>query len=458
MEFGHHPIAPPPQMGYYGYWDPYHHTDVYGYHEVHDMHDLHDVHDHPVMGDLDPSLWDHGHHESHGDLYQHEDEHFGLDFNRRHSMPLDHHILSPFFEDGQDQFLHHGHHPMGHHSMDHHSMGHHPMADGIPGDCLAQDGMKEGCDSRFHDESANDTYEDYFNHLAGFDEHVHVPHHYIETGNFHMNMMMNVMSTMPGGGPIDETHPNEAYGTGVPVDLNAVGQGNGCWVKANWRGAARKIDGCDSKEEELQSGYCYKKCQDGYTGYKSKCYRDCPDNLQPSSWRSLFGYCKPPNDERRPMVQGPCAGCIKLGSVYFGRCPGDTKPVSGSDKCTAHCPQGTTPASFMGCKKKTYTRASHKAMCNPNTQTQSRTGLWCYPKCENGGKGFGPLCLGSCPSNMTSCAGLLCLAPGQDSCITVLTKFGSQIQKIMQSETMKKGAAQLPELVQDMNYPTCPAW
>lgn len=61
------------------------------------------------------------------------------------------------------------------------------------------------------------TYEDYFNHIAGFNEEVHVPHRWMETGNFHMNMMVNVMATMPGGGPMDPPHQDEAQGTGYPA-------------------------------------------------------------------------------------------------------------------------------------------------------------------------------------------------------------------------------------------------
>jgi len=34
-------------------------------------------------------------------------------------------------------------------------------------------------------EDNSETYEDYFNHMAGFDEDVHVPNKWVETGNFH---------------------------------------------------------------------------------------------------------------------------------------------------------------------------------------------------------------------------------------------------------------------------------
>jgi hypothetical protein len=53
----------------------------------------------------------------------------------------------------------------------------------------------------------------------------------------------------------------------------------GCWVKSMWRGVAKKITECDTPDEELQGGFCYKKCNPGYTGLKEKCYNDCPDHL-----------------------------------------------------------------------------------------------------------------------------------------------------------------------------------
>lgn len=130
-------------------------------------------------------------------------------------------------------------------------------------------------------------------------------------------------------------------------------------------------------------------------------------------------------------MQGPCDGCVRKGQSWFQKCPSDTKDMGG-DMCESHCPQGTKDAGYMGCKRNQYTRASHKAMCNPNTQTQSRTGLWCYPKCQNNSKGFGPLCVGHCPSNTVACAGLLCLQPGQN-CASLLAKFGGQLQQIMQA-------------------------
>ena len=57
----------------------------------------HDIHDHPVMADLDPHLHQADHH---SEAYQHEDEHYGMDFNRRHSEPLPHSVESQFFDDG----------------------------------------------------------------------------------------------------------------------------------------------------------------------------------------------------------------------------------------------------------------------------------------------------------------------------------------------------------------------
>lgn len=61
------------------------------------------------------------------------------------------------------------------------------------------------------------TFEDYYNHLAGFDENNYKLDHWVETGNFHMNMIVNAMSMMPGGGPMDPPHKDQSQGQGSPV-------------------------------------------------------------------------------------------------------------------------------------------------------------------------------------------------------------------------------------------------
>ena len=63
-----------------------------------------------------------------------------MDFNRRHTDPLAQDITAPFFDDGQALFLPHGGH-------------------------FNEVEMDEDLD-----EDNEITYEDYFNHLAGFDE------------------------------------------------------------------------------------------------------------------------------------------------------------------------------------------------------------------------------------------------------------------------------------------------
>ena len=158
------------------------------------------MHDHPVLGDLDHRLYDMDHHGL-GELYQHEDEHHGMDFNRRHTSPLASEIEAPFFHDGQDDFL-------PHHDFYHHEV----HMDGIPASQLVQDNIQDNLEE---DPEVNTlTYADYYSHLAGFDQHDHVQPHWVETGNFHMNMMMNMMSVLPGGGPLDPPHQDQTTGKG----------------------------------------------------------------------------------------------------------------------------------------------------------------------------------------------------------------------------------------------------
>ena len=166
--YGHYPTNLPQQMDMNGednpanfYWDPYYSGPHWQPHDGHDVHDFVHVADltHPMIGELDHRLIDADHH-GWGHEYQHDDEHFGMDIERRHTFPVAHEVTDMFHDDGQHDFLAHGH------------------VDG-----LVEQNLQENMSDDFEDNSV--TYEDYFNHMAGFDEDVHVPNKWVETGNFH---------------------------------------------------------------------------------------------------------------------------------------------------------------------------------------------------------------------------------------------------------------------------------
>ena len=188
------------------------------------------------------------------------------------------------------------------------------------------------------------------------------------------------------------------------------------------RGLGKRITSCENGED-LIGNRCYSPCTEGFSGHGQSCFRDCPTNGGKVSDGSV-PFCARPKNEGRMGSPTPVPGYEKIGLTYFSPC----KPnyTSTATQCIGQCPEGTTDAGWMGCKKQTYQRPYHPAMCYPD-QEQSRTGLTCYEKCPNGSNGVGPFCFGSCPANTKSCFGILCLSKHQ-KCSDVWSSVASNVQ------------------------------
>ena len=67
---------------------------------------------------------------------------------------------------------------------------------------------------------------------------------------------------------------------------------------------------------------------------------------------------------------------------------------------------------LVNCWKQTYGRGAGKSVsvCPPN---EDKNGLLCYPKCQSGFTGFGPVCWEQCPSGYVD-TGALCSPKGLD--------------------------------------------
>ena len=64
----------------------------------------------------------------------------------------------------------------------------------------------------------------------------------------------------------------------------------------------------------------------------------------------------------------------------------------------------------VSCTKKTYGRtAGRPLVCRPDLV---QDGALCYPECEAGTHGVGPMCWGNCPSEKPVKCGALCLPEG----------------------------------------------
>ena len=63
----------------------------------------------------------------------------------------------------------------------------------------------------------------------------------------------------------------------------------------------------------------------------------------------------------------------------------------------------------ISCAKESYGRTAGTPLtCAPGEEYDA--GL-CYPPCDYGADGVGPVCWGNCPAGTVECGGALCLTP-----------------------------------------------
>ena len=115
----------------------------------------------------------------------------------------------------------------------------------------------------------------------------------------------------------------------------------------------------------------------------------------------------------------------------------------------------------VSCQKGSYGRgAGIPLVCAANQQEDA--GL-CYPYCNNGYKGVGPVCWAQCPAGMTSC-GAMCVA-SSDECANTMLQIGSDALQIAGSmaggdedqdpEIDYQTSQAVTQLVDDLDIPIC---
>jgi len=88
--------------------------------------------------------------------------------------------------------------------------------------------------------------------------------------------------------------------------------------------------------------------------------------------------------------------------------------------CWAVCPEHTTPFGAV-CTKQSYVRSGTLPSC-PNDTYES--GLFCYPNCDSGFTGIGPVCWGVCPPDFPNQAGFCSKPPDYGRGAGHLTESG----------------------------------
>jgi hypothetical protein len=229
----------------------------------------------------------------------------------------------------------------------------------------------------------------------------------------------------------------------------------GCWVSAMGRGIGTPIHTCKSGFE--QNGLlCYPNCQSGFTGAGPVCWQNCGDELRDdgaycfknAAYGRGAGYalwnlekCERENPE----------GCEKNGLLYYPKCRAEYHNV-GCCICSPICPEGMTDIG-ISCQKKSYGRGAGLPLtCHENEDYE--IGL-CYHQCQNGFKGIGPICWGSCPAGYQQC-GALCLK-GQ-TCAGEIKQYVDGVIEIIQAFANKnyvEGIIDIAQFAKEFIYPIC---
>ena len=151
---------------------------------------------------------------------------------------------------------------------------------------------------------------------------------------------------------------------------------------------ASALTSCGPGEDKVL-GLCYPKCKKGYTGVGPLCYQDCP-----KGYPNYLAFCNKPNSYGRGRGQlTKCDDCEKWGFLWFPKCK-ENYYAFGCCLCNAKCPDGMWDLGLT-CNKKTEGRGmGHPLTCRDD---QDQELLLCYPKCEEGRYGLGPICWGDCP-------------------------------------------------------------
>ncbi|KAG5175976.1 hypothetical protein JKP88DRAFT_265576 [Tribonema minus] len=211
----------------------------------------------------------------------------------------------------------------------------------------------------------------------------------------------------------------------------ASSSGRGCFKRTAGRGVGTTLSACPDSAPHNEAGLCYSACPDGYTGVGPLCFPGCPDGFtdigafcqKPPPYGRGSGYAWDPFKdgvnlnldgavERCNSDSGGDGACETCLAMAYPKCAPSFQAF-GCNMCSPECPDGGVDTG-SGCAKDTVNRTVSAMVCEPG---QEQDGLLCYPQCDGGSSGIGPLCWqGSCESDAehsTDC-GPFCARSSED--------------------------------------------
>jgi hypothetical protein len=205
----------------------------------------------------------------------------------------------------------------------------------------------------------------------------------------------------------DEGYNAILGGCGFPWAPCPVDGSVGCGPTCNSMWVSNIKLSCDTKnrvptcasDEELIDGLCYKKCRDGYTSGRDDILfcsrRSCPPGYRNDGLTCARDVHTVPKESYGRGAGTPliCGLGLEAGSagLCYPPCPKGTTGVG--PVCWEECPTGWT-SSGVGCTKPLYNRGMGvtPSVCPDGTVSGGPGSLLCYPECQTGYKGDGPVC------------------------------------------------------------------
>lgn len=202
-----------------------------------------------------------------------------------------------------------------------------------------------------------------------------------------------------------------------------------CWRDSYGRGVGSIPPNCDLHQER-QGVFCYPNCASGYTGVLNVCWQNCPEGSRDDGAFCRYaeygrgaGYGYIPLVENRDHARRRCetehGRCERHLEMYYPQCaPGYEAFGCCICRPTAVDCSGMAGRFDLSCAKKTYPRETIIANCDGANMEQD--GGLCYPRCNAGYEGIGPVCWGSCPATHPVNCGASC-ATTEAACAEAVT-------------------------------------
>jgi len=198
-----------------------------------------------------------------------------------------------------------------------------------------------------------------------------------------------------------------------------------CWKDAYGRGVGVPISACGNNLQK-DGLLCYPYCKSGFYGVGPVCWQDCP-----SGFRNDGAYCAKPGSYGRGAghtSQSTCERkegkpCEKNGLLWYPKCAENFHNVA-CCVCSPNCPSGMTDIG-VSCQKQSYGRGAGVPLTCKSDQ-QYDAGL-CYPYCNGGFSGVGPVCWENCASDQHEC-GALCLKESEGCTSTIIGQVSSVVE------------------------------